>query len=165
MAKGNIRIFQSPYGSHPTWRWQTEAAATDIKAGEPVKLKSAGSPYVIPLADADLTLGTDVPFIGVASSDSTHTASVDGKIDVYIPLPGTIYEARVKTSTTADTQSEIDALCGDRVVFDLTSSVYTVDAAAGDGVGNALLVVGGDPLQTTLRFTIGLFPANAVAGA
>lgn len=165
MAKGNIWIYSSPVGNPPVWQWQTEAAATAIYAGEPVKLKAAGSPYVIPLADADLTLGTDVQFIGIAASDSTQTASADGTINVYMPLPGTIYEAKVKTSSTADTQSEINALCGDRVVFDLTSTTYSVDAAAGDNAANALLIVGGDPLKTTLRFTIGLFPANAVAGA
>src|SRR5690242_16275254 len=126
MAKGDVKIVSPGAGSVPTWRWQTEAAATAIYAGEPTKLKSAGSPYVIPAADADFTLGTDTPFMGIAASDSTHTASADGYIDLYMPLPGLVYEAKAKTSTTADTQTEIDALCGDRVVFDLTSSSYTV---------------------------------------
>lgn len=48
MAKGNIRVHS---GTAAVKVWQTEAAATAIYAGEPVKLKVTGSQYVIPLAD------------------------------------------------------------------------------------------------------------------
>lgn len=165
MAKFDVKIVGPGADSVPTWRWQTEANATAIYAGEPVKLKAAGSPYVIPAADADFTLGTDTPFMGIAASDGTHTASADGYVDVYMPLPGLIYEAKAKTSTTADTLSEINALCGDRVVFDLTSSTYTVDAAAGDGATNALMIVGGNPDNTTIKFVYtGSWFSNDAAG-
>lgn len=163
--KNDIKIVGT--GGHcnvPTYKWQTEAAATAIYAGEPVKLKAAGSPYVIPCADADLTLGTDVEFIGIAATDSTQTASADGSVEVYVPLPGIIYEAKVKTASTVDTAAKVLALCGDRVVFDLTSSTYTVDAAAGDAVGNAVLIVGGDTTKSTLRFMINR-GTNVAAGA
>lgn len=165
MAKNDIRIYSTGgLPAVPTVRWQTEAAATAILAGEPVKLKAAGSPYVIPLADADLTLGTDVQFIGIAKSDSTQTAGADGFVDVYYPMPGIVYEAKAKTAASVNTQSEIDALCGDRKIFDLTSSTYTVDEAAADNVANAVLIVGGNPDQQTLRFMIER-GTNAVAGA
>lgn len=164
MARGNISVVSSGAGAAPTYKWQTEAAATAIYAGEPVKLKAAGSPYVIPCADADLTLGTDVEFIGIAASDSTQTSALDGSINVYIPLPGMIYEAKAKTAASVDTQAEIDALCGDRKIFDLTTGVYTVDEAAADAVGNALLIIGGDPSKKTLKFIIDR-GTNAVAGA
>ena len=164
MAKGNISIVGTGAGAVPTYKWQTEAAATAILAGEPVKLKAAGSPYVIPCADADLTLGTDVEFIGIAASDSTHTASADGSVLVYMPLPGVVYEAKAKTAASVDTQSEINALCGDRKIFDLTAGVYTVDEAAADNVANALLIIGGDPTKKTLKFIIDR-GTNAVAGA
>ena len=154
MAKNDIKIAGGAFNSVPTYRWQTEAAATAILAGEPLKIKAAGSPYAIPIADADLTLGTDVEFLGIAASDSTQTASADGFVDVYMPLPGVIYEAKAKTAASVDTQSEINALCGDRKIFDLTSSVFTVDEAAADAVGNALLIIGGDPVRKTLRFLI-----------
>lgn len=154
MATGDIKILRTAGGNVPTYRWQTEAAATDIKAGEPVKLKAAGSPYVIPLADADLTIGTDTAMVGIAASDSTHTASADGHIDVYIPLPGIVYEVKAKTSTSADTQAEIDALVGDRKVIDLTGTTYTMDEAAADGAANAFYIVGGDPDRATLEFII-----------
>jgi len=155
MAKNDITIIdQAGYNVIPTRRWQTEAAATAILAGEPVKLKALGSPYVIPVADTEPIIGTTSPIIGIAASASTQTASADGYVDVYIPLPGVIYKAKAKTASTADTQSEINALCGDHVVFDLTTGVYTVDAAAGDGNTKGIQIVGGDPNGSYIYFTI-----------
>lgn len=165
MAKGDIKIVdQGGLNTVPTVRWQTEAAATAIYAGEPTKLKAAGSPYVIPWADADITPGTDTIFTGIAASDSTQTASADGYIDVYMPIPFLVYEAKAKTAASVDTQSEINALCGDRKIIDLTSTVYTVDEAAADAAGNAMLIVGGDPVRKTLKFMIRPY-ANVVDAA
>jgi len=155
MAKGDIKIVDA--GGHnvvPTWNWQTEAAATAIKAGEPVKLKAAGSPYVIPLADDDLTIGTDTAMVGVAASDGTHTASADGSIEVYLPLAGVVYEMKATTAANVDTEAEINALRGDRVTMDLIAGVYTLDENVGDGVNNAFYIVGGDASNRTLRFSI-----------
>lgn len=166
MARNDIKIISTGgIPSLPTYTWQTEAAATAILAGEPVKLKSAGSPYVIPLATADLTLGTDGEFMGIAKSDSTQTASADGSVEVYIPMPGVIYEAKAKTGSTVDTQAEINAVCGDRVVFSLASSTYTVDVAVAgdDDAANAVLIIGGDPIAKTVRFMIDR-GTNAVHG-
>lgn len=150
MARGDIKIVR---GRGPAVEWQTEANSTAIYAGEPVKLKAAGSPYAIACVDADLTIGTDPVFLGIAVSDSTHTASADGVVRVAMIRAETVLEAKAKTSSTADTQSEINALCGDRVVIDLTSSTYTLDAAAGDGANNAFYIIGGDPTRATLQFT------------
>jgi len=161
MAKNDIKVVSTGV---PTRKVQTEAAATAINAGEPVKIKAAGSPYAIPLADADLTLGTDVEFLGIAATDSTHTASADGFIDVYVPVDGVVYEAKAKTAASVDTLSELNALLGDRVTFDLTSSVFTIDTDAGDAVGNAVHLIGGDPARKTVRFLINR-GTNSVAGA
>lgn len=157
MAKGDIGI-KNPGGHSnvPTITCQTEAAATDIKAGEFVKWKSAGSPYVIPLANGDLTIGTDTQIVGLAASDSDHTSSADGTCDVYLPLPGIVYKAKATTSGNFDTQSEIDALVGDRVVMTLSSSTYTIDEDAGDGATNAFYIIGGDPLTSEVWFTVRL---------
>ncbi len=155
MAKNDIRLVDNGAGTTTgTEFWQTEAAATAILAGEFVKLKSAGSPYVIPWADADITPGTDTLHIGLAAGDSTQTTSADGRVEVYPWIPSQVFEAKAKTAASVDTQSEINALCGDRKIIDLTSGVYTVDEAAADAVGNALLIVGGDPTRKTLRFRI-----------
>lgn len=164
MAKGNIKVHKAAgYLNLPTERWQTEANATAILAGEPVKLKAAGSPYVIPVADGEPIIGTTTAIIGVAATDSTQTASADGFVMVYpANLPGVIWKAKGKTSTTVDTQTEINALCGDNVVLDLTSSVYTVDAAAGDGNTKGIVIVGGNPDTTEVYFK---FRPSATEGA
>lgn len=124
----------------PTTTRQTEAGATDINFGEPVKLKAAGSPYVIPLATTEPLVGTTSAVVGIASKDSTHTASADGTIDVFVPQPGITYLCDATTSTNIDTQAEYDALVGDRVVFTLAGGVYTVDENAGDGATKGLYI-------------------------
>lgn len=165
MAKNDVRIRDTGgLNVVPTETWQTEAATTAILTGEPVKLKSAGSPYVIPLADADVTPGTDTLFIGIAASDSTQTSTADGVVQVYMWSPTVTYEAKAKSAAAADTQTEINALCGDRKNFDLTSSSYTIDSADADAVGNALLIVGGDPARSVLYFRIRPW-VNTVDGA
>lgn len=150
MARGDISVIKD---CGPAVEWQTEAASTAILAGEPVKLKSAGSPYGILCADADLTIGTDTVFLGIAASDSTHTASADGIVRVYMIKPSSILRAKAKTYSTVDTQAEINALCGDRVVLDYTSSTWTLDAASGDNSANAFYILGGDPVRGTIDFS------------
>jgi hypothetical protein len=126
-----------------------------IAAGSPAKTAdaAAASPYlgtVVPMVDGDGT--TSQRFCGVAKTDSTDTASADGVVQLWLPLPGMLYRAKVKTSTGADTQAEVDALSGKRVVFDLTTSVWTVDAAAADAVVNNVVIVGGDFRTQTVDF-------------
>lgn len=150
MARGDISIVR---GRMIPIEWKAEANATAMYAGEPVKLKAAGSPYAIPLEDGDLTVGTDTVFLGICASDSTQTASADGVVRVYMPLPELVYECKAKTSSTVDTAAEIAALVGDRKVLDLTSSSYTMDAAEADNAANAFYIIGGDHKRFTLQFT------------
>jgi len=152
MAKGNVRIYS---GSPAVKRWQTEAAATAIYAGEPVKLKSAGSPYVIPLADNEPVIGTTTQMVGIAKSDSTQTASADGYVDVYMLDEGDIVlAAKATTSTNFDSTSEVNALVGDRVLFDLVSTTYTVDENAGDTATSGLQIIGGNAAKAEVYFKV-----------
>lgn len=153
MAKNDIRVRDS-LTPLPVRTCQTEANATAIKAGEMVKMKALGSPYVIPVADAEPIIGTTTPIMGIAASDSTHTASADGIVQVYVPIPGVVYEAASKVSTDINTQAKINALVGDHVVIDLTSGVYTLDSSAGDGNTKGLQIVGGDATRLVAFFTI-----------
>lgn len=155
MATGDVRIYDT--GGHsnvPTWRWQTEAASDAIYAGDPVKLKAAGSPYVIPLATGEPVIGTTTQVIGIAAMAGTHTSAADGYVDVYRCMPGVVYACKATTSTNFDTQSEINALCGDRVAFDLTSTTFTVDENEGDDGTLGLQIIGGDPDTATVYFTL-----------
>jgi hypothetical protein len=150
----NIEIARTAGGNVPTYRWQTDAGDAAIKAGDPVKLKAAGSPYVIGLVDGDHTIGTDTSIVGVAASASTHTASVDGFVDVYVPLPGIVYSMKATTPANVDTAAEILALCGDRKSMDLTGTTYTMDEDSADAAANAFVIVGGDHVKKTLEFII-----------
>lgn len=153
MATNNVRIKDSAV-TLPTWEWQVDASATLIYPGEPVKLSSAGSPFVIKLADNEPVIGTTTQVVGIAATTSTNTSVVAGKVKVYIPLPGTVYACKATTAANVDTQSELDALVGDNVLFDLTSTTFTVDENAGNNATYGIQIVGGDPNKGEVYFTI-----------
>ena len=126
-----------------------------IERGTPAKAAdaAAASPYLgtaVPMVDGDGT--TAQRFLGIAKNLSTDTASADGTVDIWLPVAGLIYSGKAKTASTADTQAEVDALSGKRVVFDLTSSTWTIDAAATDAVANNVVIIGGDYRTQTLDF-------------
>lgn len=129
--------------------------AQTIKTGTPTKGADATAASwtgaVVPMVDADGT--SSQRFTGIAKSDSTDTASAAGSVDLWLPLPGIVYAAKAKTAATADTAAEVQALFGKRVVFDLTSSFWSVDAAAADAATNMVTIIGGDYLTQTLYFT------------
>lgn len=156
MSVNNIKVVDvGGLNVLPTRVYQTEANATAINPGEPVKFKTAGSRYVIPVADGEPVIGTTVAVVGIAKSASTQTASADGVVEVYIVDEKTVLRAKAKSSTAADTDAEILALAGKRVVLDLTSSVYTVDTAAADGATNGILLLGtGNASNNEVDFVI-----------
>ena len=126
-----------------------------IQAGTPTKHAdtAAGSwtGAVVPMVDGDGAVGQR--FTGIAKSTSTDTASAAGSVTLWLPLPGYVYACKAKTASTADTAAEVTALFGKRVVFDLTSSLWSVDAAAADALINCVTIIGGDYLTQTLYFT------------
>lgn len=155
MARGNIKI-KSQIDPALSKRWVVPSGvAGSIKAGEPTKAvdAAAASPYLGTAAimvDGDGS--TSQRFLGVAKSDSTDVVATAGEVYVWLPLPGLVYTCKAKTSTTADTQAEVDALSGKRVVFDLTTTAWTVDAAAADAVANSVIIIGGDYRTAELDF-------------
>lgn len=162
MALGDIKIVDA--GGHnvvPTRVYQTVAGGTAIKAGEPVVLTTIGtSVYASPAADADPTIGTDY-LAGIAAGASTHTASANGTVEVYLPLPGVIYRGKAKSAAAANTDAEILALANKRGIFDLTSSVYTLDTAAADGSTNGLIYTGtGNAGTSEVDFMISVRATN-----
>lgn len=136
------------------WIVASGAAAT-INPGTPTKFSSAGA--VVPMVDANGT--TSERFTGIAKSTSTDTASAAGEVYTFIPLPGIMYAAKAKTAALANTAALIDALKGQRSIFDLTGTVgpnlsgqWTVDTAAGDGANNCLTIIGGEYQTSTIYF-------------
>lgn len=139
-----------------TVKWLVAAGGVStINPGTPTKFSSAGA--VIPMVDADGT--TSQRFAGIAKTTSNETAAVAGIVYTFIPLPGMIYAAVAKTPSLANTQALVDALKGQRSVFDLTGTVgpgltgkWTVDTAAGDGANNCLTIIGGEYQTSTIYF-------------
>lgn len=142
-------VKQAGHSSAPTYTYSVQAGATTINRGEPVKLASISGDYVVPSADAEPVVGTPT-FLGIAASTSNQTASADGTVEVYRALPGFVFRAKAKTLSTVDTAAEIAALKNNHVVLDLTSSVYTIDAAAAHAGTNGVIIIGGDPVMGTL---------------
>ena len=129
-----------------------QGGAATIDAGTPTKENASHATYVAICVDGDGT--TSQRFSGFAKGVSTDTASVAGAVEVYFPIPNIVYRGAAKTASTADTQAEIDALVGKRVVFDLTSTTWSVDAAAADATTNGVMIVGGNPRTSELDFII-----------
>lgn len=133
----------------------TSGAVGTIAAGTPTQPidAAAASPYLgtaIPMVDGDGN--TTERFAGIAKSDSTETATVAGSVEIWLPFPGIIYSGKAKTFSTVNTQAEVDALSGKRVLFDLTASVWTIDAAAADAVANCVVIISGDYTSGVLDF-------------
>lgn len=112
----------------------------------------------MPMVDGDGT--TSQRFTGIAKTTSTDTAAAAGEVWTIFPLPGVKYAAGSKSAAATDTQAEIDALLGARLVLDLTGTVgpgltgqWTIDTAGGDGSTNAVIIIGGDYRTSTLYFT------------
>lgn len=166
MAKLDITIVDNAGNQVvPTQVWQTEADSTAINAGEFVKLKTAGSPYVIPLADGEPTIGTTTAIVGLAASDSTHTSDADGTVEVFMILPGVVYAIDAKSAAAADTKSEIDVLCGNTVGIDLTSGKYSIDTTDSSVATKGFMIVGGDPAKSKLYVQLRLAAMDGVIAA
>lgn len=104
-------------------------AAASINAGEPV-LKALGDVGVTKMVTNKPVVATDF-VAGIALTTSTDTASADGEVMVQPLLPGQIWLIRPKVAATFDTQSEYNALVGDRVLIDVTAGASTILAADG----------------------------------
>lgn len=127
----------------------TIQAATPTKGAD----AAAASPWtgaVVPMVDGDGALGQR--FTGIAKSTSTDTASAAGSVVLWLPLPGYVYACKSLLSTSSNTAAKVTALFGKRVVFDLTASLWTVDAAAADALINCVTIIGGEYQTSTLYF-------------
>lgn len=150
MARNDIKfatdiVFKTSY--QPS---VASGTTSSIKKGEPT-FWSTGVGVAI---GTDGQGTTSERFTGIAKEDSTETATVAGICDVWMPYPGIVYEASAKSAAAADTAAEIAALFGKRVVFDLTSTKWTIDTAAADAATNAVCIVGGDYQKSKIFFTV-----------
>ena len=126
----------------------TIAACTPTKSADAA---TAATGAVVPMVDGDGTIAQN--FTGIAKSDSTDTAAVAGIVTLWLPLPGYVYAAKSKLSTDVNTAAKLLTFFRKRVVFDLTSSLWTVDSGANDALVNCVTIVGGDYNTSTVYFT------------
>lgn len=152
MAVGDISIRTPMDPAFAVRRIVGSGAAASINNGEPTKEGSSGAVAI--MVDGDGT--TSQNFSGIAKSVSTDTASAAGEVYTWIPLPGVLYEAVAKSATAADTQAEIDALMGKRVVFDLTSTTWSIDTAASNAATNGVIIYGGNYRTSKIFFFVGV---------
>ena len=108
---------------------------TSIHAGEPVQ-KLAGTAYATLAATNFPT--TTLRHVGIATSNSSETASADGTVDVMLSAPGTVFIGNADVASTWNTQAKYNALVGTRVLIKLATGVFTV--LASDSAGNGCVV-------------------------
>lgn len=136
--QGDFQLLADDSGcSTGSRRFTVAASATTIKSGEPVGISALGDVAVIPMA-TNLPLATTGLMVGIATSDSTNTATAAGTVDVMLVTPLQTWLVKPKVAATWDTAAEYAALVGKRVLIDLTSGAYTVLAA--DSANNGAVV-------------------------
>ena len=132
MARGDIDVLFSPLGVLEFDVEDRNLSGTHaLLSGEPLKRGGTGNNFAKPVDTGDPEIGTDI-MLGIAENDSTETATVDGKVNVYLAGPGTLIEGKATTAGNADTASEIIGFRNNYVAFDVDgSSNYTIDENEG----------------------------------
>jgi hypothetical protein len=130
MALNDITFYDESYGYQGDESFAVAASATLINAGEPVlKLSGTTGSVVTPLATNSPQSSASLLTAGIATTTSTNTAALAGKVSVAKPLPGITYLIAPKVAATFATQTLYDALVGARVLIDLTAGSYTLLAS------------------------------------
>lgn len=151
MNRGDISvIFPSVSALYAPKYVVASGTVTSINAGEPVKSTTVGQ--AVAGATGDGT--TSQKIVGISKTDSTDTASVNGVVYVFLAYMNIVFSAKAKVAANANTQALIDALAFKRVKFDLTAGKFTVDTAQSNATTNGIVIVGGDPVTSSIYFTI-----------
>lgn len=119
MSRGDFWVARS----QTSWiiqSFQTKAANTAIKAGEPVIQGTGGDVEYVIVPGANVT--TADTFVGFAASDDTVTSSADGKVDVIIPAANTVFRGLAHTPGNLAT-----TVINTKVVINHTAGVYKID--------------------------------------
>lgn len=146
---GDIQVlYPGAFGSVGARPFTVASGTTaSINAGELV-LKALGAAAVTAWtanSAAKPVVGTDF-LAGLSTSTSTETTTAAGSVDVLPLVPGVVYLGNPNSAAAFDTQSEYDALVGDRVLLNCSSTgVQTVLAT--DGATYGLVI---EPLNVSL---------------
>lgn len=158
MAKFDCEVIGASHADE----FRVAASATRARAGEPLEFNGtytsgvASVNTVVQAADATPVIGTD-NFVGICSKDfevdSAGTVTAH-KTLARVPIPHyTKIRALAKTKANIDTDAELLGVLWDLVLFDVTSSEFTIDeTAAADTSG--LIVRNGNTSRGTLDVVI-----------
>lgn len=169
MASGDLIILEQFTEMGRGGRLYNVAAGTPIFAGEPVQNIAVGAVAVMPnLTSTPLVsaaAGVEGLFVGVASTNSTNTATAAGTVNVIPVNSGMTYLANPDVAASWDTQAEYDALTGKRVLLKNsvtvsstpTSGTYTL--LASDSANNGCVVqamnIANNPAKIAIAFRMG----------
>lgn len=135
MASGDLTILEQNQYTGRGGRLYNVAAGTAILAGEPVTLRAVGDIAVQPMLTSSpvvsVSAGVEGLFVGVASTNSTNTASAAGSVYVIPVNSGITYLISPATAATWDTQAEYDALVGKRVLIQNSATVSSTPGNSG----------------------------------
>lgn len=155
MSKYDLRVV----GPSHNREYRVASGATAINPGEPVNslaAQTSGAASVntaVVLTDGKPLIGTD-NFLGIAAKAATHTASAAGRVSVSVIYPSiTEIWGAAKSAAAIDTDAELLAILFDTVLFDLTSSLYTIDQAAASNAAG-LTIFDGNIAKGELGVTV-----------
>jgi hypothetical protein len=150
MALGDLTILEQGQITGRGGRLYNVAAGTLILAGEPVQHRVVGDVTVQPNLTSTPVVGTsgvEGLFVGVATTNSTNTATAAGSVYVMPVNSGITYLANPDTAASWDTQAEYDALVGKRVLLKNSVTVSstptggTYTLLASDSAANGCVVM------------------------
>lgn len=128
----------------------TSSLTRAIQRGEAVKRGGAGNNFAIPVLTGDPEIATDI-LLGVATSESTESASADGTVEVAQILPSTVLRGSASTAANVDTDAELRDITFDYVAFDVSSLAQSIDEDEGDDPNvHGLCIIDGDIVAGTL---------------
>src|SRR6185436_16532870 len=124
MALGDILLLQERGSNGGRGaRLYNVTAGTPILAGEPVQLVGAlGTATVMPAHTSTPDASTHL-YVGIAATNSTNTTTAAGTVNVFPIDSNDTWIIAPTVAATWDTQSEYDALVGDRVLIQNNAEV------------------------------------------
>ena len=160
MASGDLVVLESAASQGGRGgRLYNVASGTLIYAGDPVQHLVVGDVTVIPNLTSTPVVGTsgvEGLFCGVATTNSTNTASAAGSVYVLPVNSGATYLANPDAPTSWDTQAEYNALVGKRVLLKNSSATAagTYTLLASDSAANGCVVMAINILEHPAKVAI-----------
>lgn len=165
MAVGDLIILEENSMTGRGGRLYNVALGTAILAGEPVYHVTVGDVVVQPMATTlplvSAAAGVEGKFVGIATTNSTNTATAAGTVNVMPQNSGITYLIAPVTATSWDTQAEYNALVGKRLTINNSATVSATPGNSGtyalnasDSANNGVVVMAMNILEHPVKVAI-----------